>query len=526
MRLVLTCCVSAVVATEAIVGDVDVIEVRRNPRDGRVAVVAVVAARDVRRVLARCCSSIVAGAAGTDNLCVVHLVSRHECHVVVTVLADVGGLDMCRVLARGINAVVTAEAVVDNTRVIEIGRYPCRGRMTIIAVVTAIDMRWVLAFCNRAVVTGIAGANNLQVVDPVCRNEENVVVAVLAQICRLNMHRAFSDRIRAVVTTEAVTRDIDMIEIRRNPANGRMAVIAGVATSDMCRILAFGDRAVVAGVTRTDNLGVIYLVCGSKNGSVMAVITRISGVYMRRILACSNASVVTGTARADHLCMVHLVCWSERHIVVAVFTNAACLDMRRILAGSIHTVMAAEAVVDDVRMIESGRSPACGCVAVVAGITTGDMCQVLAFGNRAVVAGVTGTNHVGMVHPVRWCENGNVVAVLTNISGLNMRRDLAGRIHAIVTAEAVIADIDMLDVGRSPARCRMAVIAGIAATYMGGVLAFGDRSVVTGAAGTYYLSVIHPVRRCEGRTVMTVFTNVGRLDMCRILAGRSDTVMA
>lgn len=44
--------IGAVVATEAIVGDVDVIKVRRNPRDCRVAVVAVVAAGDMRWVFA------------------------------------------------------------------------------------------------------------------------------------------------------------------------------------------------------------------------------------------------------------------------------------------------------------------------------------------------------------------------------------------------------------------------------------------------------------------------------------------
>ena len=60
MRLMLAGRVSAVVAAEAIIGNVDVVEIRRDPCDCRVAVIAVVAARDVRRVLARCCRSIVA----------------------------------------------------------------------------------------------------------------------------------------------------------------------------------------------------------------------------------------------------------------------------------------------------------------------------------------------------------------------------------------------------------------------------------------------------------------------------------
>ena len=121
---------------------------------------------------------------------------------------------------------------------------------------------------------------------------------------------------------------------------------------------------------------------------------------------------------------------------------------------------------------------------VIAGVATDNMRRVLACGNRAVVAGVAGTDHVGVIHPVHRCEGGNIVAVLTKIGGLNMRRSLAGRVRTIVAAQAVIGDIDMVNVGGNPAGGRMAVIAGVAAINMGRVLAFGDRTVVAGVAGT------------------------------------------
>jgi len=200
--------------------------------------------------------------------------------------------------------------------------------------------------------------------------------------------------------------------------------------------------------------------------------------------------------------------------------------MQRVLARCISAVMAAEAIVDNIRVFERGRCPACGRVTVIAGVATDNMRRVLACGNRAVVAGVAGTDHVGVIYPVHRCEGRNIVAVLTKISGLNMRRSLAGRVRTIVAAQAVIGDIDMVNVGGNPARRRMAVIAGVAATNMGRVLAFGDRTVVAGVAGTQHLGVVNPVCRREELTVMTVFTNVGRLDVCRILAGCSDTVMA
>jgi len=153
--------VGAVVAAEAVSGDVYVIEIRRYPRDGGVTVIAIIAARDVRRMLADCGRSVVAGTACANDLRVVHLVSGYECHVVVTVLADIGGLDMCRVLARGIHAVMTADAVVDNVRVIESGGYPAHRRMAVIAIVAAIDMRRILALGNRAIVAGVTGTDNL-----------------------------------------------------------------------------------------------------------------------------------------------------------------------------------------------------------------------------------------------------------------------------------------------------------------------------------------------------------------------------
>ena len=82
--------VSAVVTTDAVARDIDVIEIGRNPRVGCVAVVAVVTTRDVRRVLAGCCVAIVAGAAGPEYLGVINHIGRRPDDVVMAVLADIG----------------------------------------------------------------------------------------------------------------------------------------------------------------------------------------------------------------------------------------------------------------------------------------------------------------------------------------------------------------------------------------------------------------------------------------------------
>ena len=68
--------IGAVVAADAIARDIDVIEVRRNPRNRCMTVIAVVAARDVRRVLARGGVAVVTGEAGPEDLRVVNHVGR------------------------------------------------------------------------------------------------------------------------------------------------------------------------------------------------------------------------------------------------------------------------------------------------------------------------------------------------------------------------------------------------------------------------------------------------------------------
>jgi len=82
--------VGAVVATDAVARNVHVIEVGGNPGNGRVAVVAVVTARDVSWVLAGRRVAVVAGDAGPEYRGVVDGVGGCPGHVVVTILANIG----------------------------------------------------------------------------------------------------------------------------------------------------------------------------------------------------------------------------------------------------------------------------------------------------------------------------------------------------------------------------------------------------------------------------------------------------
>jgi hypothetical protein len=64
-------------------------------------------------------------------------------------------------------------------------------------------------------VTGIAGAHNLCVVHGKYRSKHVGVVTILANVTGLNMREVFTDGIGAVVTVDAIARDIEVIEIRR-----------------------------------------------------------------------------------------------------------------------------------------------------------------------------------------------------------------------------------------------------------------------------------------------------------------------
>lgn len=94
MSRVLAGCFNPVVAAGAIARYADVIEVGGQPTDRCMTVVAVVAARNMRRMLARRCCAVVARAAGAKNLRVIDRISGCEYVRVVAVLANIRCLDM------------------------------------------------------------------------------------------------------------------------------------------------------------------------------------------------------------------------------------------------------------------------------------------------------------------------------------------------------------------------------------------------------------------------------------------------
>lgn len=149
---------------------------------------------------------------------------------------------------------MTAAAIVDDADVIKIRRTPGVAGVAVITGIAAFDMcRMLAAGCN-PIVAGIAGTDHLQVIDREHGDPDVCVVAVFADVAGLDVIRRLALRFRAVVTAEAVARDIHVIEIGRRPACGRVAVVAGIAAGYMRRILAGRYEAVVARGTGADDL--------------------------------------------------------------------------------------------------------------------------------------------------------------------------------------------------------------------------------------------------------------------------------
>jgi hypothetical protein len=123
---------------------------------------------------------------------------------------------MRRVLAGGGDAIMAGAATTKHLGMIN-GHYGYK-RIRRVAVFTDVccpNVGWALAGSICAVMAGTTTANYLGVIDCCHRCKYDRAMAVLANICRLHVCRVFADCIRAVVTTDAVSSDIRMVEKRR-----------------------------------------------------------------------------------------------------------------------------------------------------------------------------------------------------------------------------------------------------------------------------------------------------------------------
>jgi hypothetical protein len=85
-------------------------------------------------------------------------------------------------------------------------------------------------------------------------------------------------------------------------------------------------------------------------------------------------------------------------------------------------------------------------MAVVTGISAGQMVEVFSARGDAVVAGAAGSNDLHVIDNVCGRECTGVVAVFANNGGLDVRRVLARRGGSIVTARTVVENIRVVEI--------------------------------------------------------------------------------
>ena len=119
-----------------------------------------------------------------------------------------------------------------------------------------------------------------------------------------------------------------------------------------------------------------------------------------------------------------------------------------------------------------------------------------------------------------------VVAILADIGCQHMCRVLARCFDAVVTADAIAGDVQVIEISGQPAGGRVAIITIVAAAYVGRVFTGSDNSVMTRAAGPNDLSVVNGYGRHKSHRAVAVFADTCRLYVNRALAHRSQTVVA
>lgn len=130
-----------------------------------------------------------------------------------------------------------------------------------------------------------------------------------------------------------------------------------------------------------------------------------------------------------------------------------------------------------------------------------------------------------MVYPIGRRKYDVVVAVLTNVAGLDVRWIFANRVGAVMAADTIGHDVCVFKESRNPASGRMTIVTVVAAADVRGVLAGRNRAVVTRRASTDDLGMINGVGRREEVAVMAILAHVAGLDMPGIFANCDSAVM-
>jgi len=401
-----------------------------------------------------------------SRVCRRQMVEYQRCPKVaaVAVVAFALSGEMPDGLAGGSGAVVAARASArSHVRMIEARRQPARCRMADIALSGGLQVPGVLAGCGSPIVTARADADHMCVVHLRCWRERRDVVAVLAYVVGRNMAHGLADGVDVIVATDAVSGNVVVIEIGRQPGGRRMTVLAGIAAGYVPRRFAGNDCVVVAARTGTCHL---------------------------QMIDCDDRS-----ERDDRVTILADV--GRRYVIDG-------------LSDRIDGVVTVEAVAGDVVVVEiGGRERDCR-VAILAIVAARYVARRFSRGNESVVTAAAGSEHLCVIDLCDRSKRDDRVAVLANARRVDVCRRLADGFDAVVTTHAVAGDVVVVEICRRETDSRVAVFTGVAAEYVIWPFAYGHCVVVAAHAGTEHLKVIYLRHGRERDDVMAIFADIRR----------------
>ena len=113
----------------------------------------------------------------------------------------------------------------------------------------------------------------------------------------------------------------------------------------------------------------------------------------------------------------------------------------------------------DILVIEVGRQPAITAVTIIALCCGGQVVQVLTHGGNAVVAAVTGPEHLEVIHQDDWIPQVGGMTVLADVGRIDVIQTFTSGRHTIVAGTATFrGDVLMVKVGGQPTGGTMTVI--------------------------------------------------------------------
>ena len=221
---------------------------------------------------------------------------------------------------------------------------------------------------------------------------------------------------------------------------------------------------------------------------------------------------------------------SERKYIVASVTGIAGINMVACLANSVYIVMATYAISHEAAVI---RHIGIGDVQPIGRVMTGiafrcgsDMIQPLTACDSAIMTTGANADHVSMIDREDRIK-GQGFFVVTGFAGIisvNVRRyrvNLTNGVSTVVTDNAVVDNIGVIDIGGGERNRIMTNVAFVGGGHMADFLAKGNDIIVTTATGTKDIIVVNRFCRREfkWRGVMAGDTIIGAGNMRGRLEG-------